>query len=80
MIPQTQLNKLKPLQDIENRNKTIKGMGRKPVKKIHLTKKQRNFSDHPNPRKSDIRKKYEGQKNYRDYRNLPKLKDRKKHG
>lgn len=51
MIPRTQLQSLKPLQDIKNRNQTKKGQLKKPAKKLNLTKQQRNFAEHPNPKK-----------------------------
>jgi len=74
MIPQEQLHKLKPLQDIQNRMRTIKGQVKHHSKKLHLTKKQRNFVDYPIMPGS---KKHSNPHNYRDYRRLPKMELRK---
>ncbi len=50
MIPYEQLASLKPLPDQVKRMKAVKHRRTIPHLKFHLTKKQRRFASHPDPR------------------------------
>ncbi len=63
MIPPEQLVGLKPLPDQVKRMKAIKHRRTIPHLKIHLTRMQRRFASHPDPRSGTG-----GPNNYRDTR------------
>lgn len=63
MIPYEQLQGLKPLPDQVKRMKAVKHKRTIPALKFHLTRMQRRFASHPDPRSGTG-----GPNNYRDTR------------